>query len=70
MVITTSATGESWDTADWDTSSWAGGLEIQAFWQDATGIGYAVSPHYTVAIKGIDFRLMSTDISFEFGGVL
>lgn len=70
IVITTSATGASWDTADWDTSSWAGGLEIQAFWQDATGIGYAVSPHYTVAIKGIDFRLMSTDISFEFGGVL
>ncbi len=70
IQITSSGAGASWDTADWDTADWAGGLEIQAFWQDATGIGYAISPHYTVAIKGVDFRLMSTDVSFEFGGVL
>lgn len=65
-----SAAGADWDTADWDTADWAGGNIIQAYWQDASGVGYAVSPHYTLASKGVEVRLMSTDISFEAGGIL
>ena len=65
-----SGTGGSWDTATWDVDDWAGGDIVQAYWQDATGVGYAVSPHYTLASKGMEVRLMSTDISFEAGAIL
>lgn len=64
-----SGAGSAWDDPYWDEGEWAGGDIVQSYWQDATGVGYAVSPHYMLASKGVEVRLMSTTVSFEAGGI-
>ncbi len=58
-----------WDAALWDAGIWAAGLEQQAFWQGATGIGYAFAPLLKTSTK-VQLQWMATDLIFEGGGLI
>jgi hypothetical protein len=66
----TGGTGALWDSALWDVGLWGSGLESQAFWQGATGIGYAFAPILKSSTNGIQLQWVSTDLMFERGGAL
>lgn len=59
-----------WDAATWDTSLWAGGLNIQKAWQGANGIGFCMAPQLKGSSLGIETHWMASDVVFAKGGTL
>lgn len=59
-----------WDAATWNTSVWAGGLNIQKAWQGANGIGFCMAPQLKGASMGIKTHWMASDVVFARGGTL
>lgn len=66
----TPSTSAIWDTAVWDTSVWGGSLSVSKAWQGAQGIGFAAAPRLQIASNGIEVHWVSTDVVFEYGGIL
>jgi hypothetical protein len=60
----------AWDSAVWDTSVWGGSLNVTKAWQGAQGIGFAAAPRLQIASNGIEVHWVSTDVVFEYGGIL
>lgn len=60
----------AWDSAIWDASTWAGGLNVVQNWQGINGVGYYAAPIVKVASQGIQTTWVSTDIVMEQGGIL
>lgn len=63
-------TGATWDSAIWDAAVWGGSLQILKTWQTVSGVGYSAGMRVKAASKELELRWVSTDITFERGGVL
>lgn len=65
------ASGTSlWDMSPWDTSEWAIGDNLVKKWQSVTGVGYAGGLRIKTGTQNISVQWVSTDFTFELGGVL
>jgi hypothetical protein len=60
----------SWDTSNWDSGIWGGGLTIQKGWQWASGLGYWGALRMATSSRGTQVQFSSVDYLFEPGGVL
>lgn len=64
-------TGARWDTAIWDTSYWAAGLEIQSDWSTpASRPGYWASALFRIETNALEVQWVSNDYVYETGGVV
>lgn len=61
--------GTLWDTALWDTFSWAGGSSLTAQWQTINGVGVAAALDVQV-ISTEAVTVNSIDVMYEVGGNL
>lgn len=60
----------TWDSSTWDVDLWGGTLQILKEWQTVTGVGYSAGMRIKAASNQLELRWVSTDITFEGGGVL
>lgn len=67
--FTTSGTS-LWDSSPWDTSMWSVGDTISKKWQSVTGVGYSGGLRVKTTTKNISVQWVSTDFTYEAGGVL
>lgn len=70
--VSYTATGSSlWDTAIWDQSLWGGDLDVLPNWKGISSRpGYSAAVHFKSSSSGIDVRWVSSDLAYEFGGVV
>lgn len=59
----------TWDTGEWDTDIWGGGLAQILQWLTLGGLGIAGAIRMRIASNGIEVRWYSTDHVYEIGGV-
>lgn len=60
----------TWNTGLWNNAIWGGGLDVQKFWQGATGVGYCLAPRVKSTSRTIQVQWVSTDLVLEKGGIL
>lgn len=70
LNYTPSASSMVWGSMAWGSMFWGGSLEIQANWQYASGLGYALSLHMIVQNNNANLAWQSTDYLMKQGGVL
>ncbi len=59
-----------WDNATWDNGTWGGEVVAFADWQTVGAVGTAMALAVDTTVNGIDLRIASTDVVFEYGGVI
>ena len=67
----TPASGALWDIDEWDSSSWAAGLEIVKNWtspDEYTGV--AISAKIKVSTNSLTVQWFANDLVYEIGGIL
>jgi hypothetical protein len=62
--------GAVWDTATWDTDSWAQVTQPKQNWQGVTGLGRVGAVRVRLNISGATFSLTGADVLYELGGLM
>lgn len=70
-IVSVSESGSTWDTAEWDESSWGGEPQVRSFWNSYTTIGYALAFHCMIESNQSSWvSVSSVDIAYMRGSTL
>lgn len=67
-VLAAPGAASLWDVALWDDGIWSGGTVVQRQWQQATGMGVALSLELALSTD-CEFTWVSTDMTLRAGGI-
>lgn len=59
-----------WDTSLWDVGIWGGDLALRKDWLNAQGVGYSGAVRMLTSSMASQLQWASTDIVYEYGGIL